>query len=409
MCLSRESGPESFARLGIREPFLRALRALEFTQPTPIQEAAIPPALEGRDVVGQARTGTGKTAAFALPILERVFPGEGPQALILAPTRELAAQVSAEVERLARYDDVRSAPVYGGVSFDGQRRALARGAEIVVGTPGRILDHARRGTLDLGAFSIVVIDECDRMFDLGFRPDIERILDRTTGRRQLLLFSATVEGELLKIVARHMRDPVVVRTVPEKLTVDEVEQRFVTVARDRKVAALMRLLRDERPAQAIIFTRTKRGAERLARRLDEEGVTVEELHGDLLQERRERVLKQFRAGSVRLLVATDVAARGLDIPTVSHVINYDMPDEAEAYVHRVGRTARMGALGKAITLVEPGQGGLLTAVEKLTNVEVKESHLDGFDAGALAAPPRRQPVAVSAGTVLVSTWEGSLG
>ncbi len=394
--------PAGFAALGVREPFLRALRHMGFEAPTPIQELAIPAALAGRDVVGQAKTGTGKTAAFALPALMKARAGDGQQALVLAPTRELALQVRDEFERLARYSRVRAAAIYGGASMPAQIRALREGREVLVGTPGRVLDLARRGELPLGRVETLVIDECDRMFDLGFRPQIERILAQARGRDQTMLFSATIGEDVLKLAERHMRsDAARLYTAPERLTVEGVRQRFLSVAPDRKRAALAELIRRERPSQAIVFVRTKSSCARLARWLEENGVPAAELHGDLEQCARERNLGRFRSGDARLLVATDVAARGLDIPAVSHVFNYDIPEAPEDYVHRIGRTARMGARGEAITLIEPGRGALLTEIEKLTNAQIEEMQLPGFDAGAV--PPRAR--ATGTGAILFSTWQ----
>jgi ATP-dependent RNA helicase DeaD len=397
--------PEGFAAIGLGEPLLRALRHAGFEAPTPIQERAIPEALAGRDVIGQAKTGTGKTAAFGLPILSRTRAGGGTRALVVTPTRELALQVRTELERLGRYTSLRTAAIYGGVPLEGQRRALAEKREVLVGTPGRLLDHARRGSLDLGEIEIVVLDECDRMFDLGFRPDIERILRGCTGRKQLLLFSATVGEDVLRLAARYTENPVELYTAPETLTVDAVTQSFLSVAKDRKVSALVALIRRENPKQAIIFCRTKIGCEKLAKRLHAEGVTAEELHGDLRQEKRERILRKVRDGEVTLLVATDVAARGLDIPTITHIFNYDIPEYPEDYVHRIGRTARMGAVGCAITLVEPGQGRLLTEIEKLTNVEVKEIRVAGVEPpGPAAGPEAPKPRQTGTGEILFSNW-----
>ncbi|GIW72928.1 MAG: ATP-dependent RNA helicase RhlE [Planctomycetota bacterium] len=402
---------EGFGALGLPPALLRAVAELGFRTPTPIQQRAIPPALAGRDVVGQARTGTGKTAAFGLPLLARLEPGAAQAALVLAPTRELARQVADHLEMLARHTAFRVALVYGGVSYEQQRRALAAGAEIVVGTPGRVLDLERQRVLELGQLRVVVLDECDRMFDLGFRPDIERVLRASApGREQLLLFSATIDEAVLRVAHRYMREPVIVRTAPEqRLTVDEVEQHFCVVARERKTALLAELIRRERAQgalqQAIVFARTKSGCDRLAQRLNKLGLHAHPIHGDLRQERRERVLRQLRARRVQLLVATNVAARGLDIEGVSHVFNYDVPEYPEDYVHRVGRTARMGARGKAFTLVEPGQGRLLDQIEKLTGVQLQELRIAGFDHG-LEPGRAAEPGRPASGTILYRSAHG---
>ncbi len=400
--------PEGFARLGIVEPLLRALRHAGFEAPTEIQDAAIPEALAARYVVGQAKTGTGKTAAFGLPLLQRIMHGEAKRAIILAPTRELALQVRDELERYLRYAKIKTVAVYGGVPLDGQRKRLAEGVEVIVGTPGRVLDVARRGWLDLGSIEIVVLDECDRMFDLGFRPDIEKILRQLTAMKQLLLFSATINDDVERLCERYSKDPVRLSTIPETLTVDQVDQRFYTVAKDRKRTMLIELVKRLNPGQALVFVRTKIGCEKLAKGLNDAGVKAAELHGDLRQERRERILKKFRDREIALLCATDVAARGLDIPSISHVFNYDIPEYPEDYVHRVGRTARMGATGHAVTLIQPDQGAFLTDIEKLTNVLVREEKLPDFDAGltgATSTEAPKKPRQTGTGGVLFSTWK----
>jgi ATP-dependent RNA helicase DeaD len=400
--------PEGFAKLGVKEPLLRALRHAGFEAPTEIQEAAIPVALLGKDVVGQARTGSGKTAAFGLPTLQRILNGEVARAIILTPTRELCVQVRDEIERFAGKSRIRASAIYGGVPLEGQRAQVAEGREILVGTPGRVLDLARRGWLDLGAIQVVVLDECDRMFDLGFRPDIERIMRQITAKEQLLLFSATINQDVEALCERYAKEPTRISTIPEKLTVDEVEQHFYTVAKDRKRSLLIELIRRLDPPQALVFVRTRIGCEKLAKALSDQGVRCAELHGDLRQEKREKVLDRFREGKITLLIATDVAARGLDILTITHVFNYDIPEYAEDYVHRIGRTARMGSSGKAVTLVEPGQGAFLTEIEKLTNVLVKEEVIEGFDAGLSgASAPAKKPRATGTGAVLFSTWSAT--
>jgi ATP-dependent RNA helicase DeaD len=295
------------------------------------------------------------------------------------------------------------------VPLEGQRKAIAGGANVIVGTPGRVLDMARRGWLDLGLMDTVVLDECDRMFDLGFRPDIEKIMRQMTKMKQLLLFSATINDDVERLCERFAHDPVRIKTIPEKLTVDEVEQHFYVVAKDRKVAMMAELVRRLQPKQAIVFIRTKIGCEKVTKRLNEAGVKAAEMHGDLRQDRREKILQRFRDQEINLLCATDVAARGLDIPSITHVFNYDIPEYPEDYVHRVGRTARMGAAGVAITLLEPGQGPFLTEIEKLTNVLVREEKLEGFDPGSLSisgvAGAKPKPRQTGTGEVLFSTWK----
>jgi superfamily II DNA/RNA helicase len=316
--------------------------------------------------------------------------------LVLTPTRELAIQVRGEIERLGRYTPLRTALIYGGVSFDGQRRALADGVEIIVGTPGRVLDLYRQGIFKLQFIERIVLDECDRMFDLGFRPDIERVLRATKPKRQqLLLFSATIDQNVLRIADSHMSKPEIVKTVPEKLTVDNVDQFYVSIAPDRKRSLLAELIRCEEKrggfSQAIVFSRTKKGCERLSKDLRKLGLPAQEIHGDLRQKARERVINDLREKKIQLLVATDVAARGLDVSGISHIFNYDIPEYPEDYVHRIGRTARMGARGRAFTLVTADQGHFLTQIEKLTNVLIEEMVIEGFTAGVpRASVPKTQ-------------------
>ncbi|MHC4391066.1 MAG: DEAD/DEAH box helicase [Planctomycetota bacterium] len=397
--------PEKFAALGLSDEPLKALRDLGFDTPTPIQEKAIPPGLAGRDVVGQARTGTGKTAAFMLPALARTPAGGGTTTLVLAPTRELAIQVRQQTEELSRYLKVRTALIYGGVSFDRQRAALAQGVEIIVGTPGRVLDLFRQRTFDLSKIERVVLDECDRMFDLGFRPDIYRVLRATEpSRKQLLLFSATIDDHVLRIANQFMKDPEVIHTASGELTVDKVDQYYCSVAHQKKSDLIADLIKVEEEkgglTQAIVFCRTKRGCDKLAKRLNKMGLPAQAIHGDLRQSQRERVLNDLRQKKVKLLIATDVAARGLDIPSISHVFNHDIPEYPEDYVHRVGRTARMGARGVAYTLVAPDQGPFLTQIEKLTNVLLEEYVHTDFDAGVVAHP---EPKVKGTGTILYSS------
>jgi len=402
--------PEGFAKLGVKEPLLRALRHAGFEAPTEIQDATIPIILTAKDVVGQAKTGTGKTCAFGLPTLQRILNGEVKRAIILTPTRELCVQVKEELERMAQHSRIRLVAIYGGVPLEGQRKACAEGREILVGTPGRVLDMAKRGWMRVDDVEVVILDECDRMFDIGFRPDIEKIMRLLTGKQQFLLFSATITPDVEALCERYANQPVKISTIPEKLTVDNVEQRYITVAKDRKRTVLVELIRRMNPTQAIVFVRTRIGCEKLAKALDAAGVKCAELHGDLRQERREKILERFREEKISILCATDVAARGLDISTITHVFNYDIPECAEDYVHRIGRTARMGRTGQAVMLVEPGQGGLLTEIEKLTNVLVREEVLEGVDVGSDTVYDKKgeavvkKPRQTGTGAVLFSTW-----
>jgi ATP-dependent RNA helicase DeaD len=362
---------DGFAELGIDESILRALQEVGFERPTGVQRAAIVPLLEGRDLVVQSQTGTGKTAAYAIPLIQRVETNErGVQALVLAPTRELAVQVAGTIHKLGKYRGVIDLPIYGGQPIDRQLRGLQRGVHVVIGTPGRMLDHIRRGTLDLSGVRTVVLDEADQMLDMGFVEDIELILDEIPRERQISLFSATVPPRIRSLMGKYLHDPLTISITPERLTVPEVEQQYVEVTRQGKVEALTRILDLERPESAMIFVRTKREADELGETLIGRGYAVEVIHGDLSQVQRERAIGAFRGGRVDTLVATDVAARGLDIPDVSHVINYDMPLDPEAYVHRIGRTARAGRSGTALTFVTPRERNQMRTIERLTGIRM---------------------------------------
>ncbi len=381
------------------EPFLRALAAAEITTPTEIQAEIIPAALAGRDVAGQARTGTGKTLAYALPILQRIDPAGGVQSLCLVPTRELAAQVAAEARWLGEHARIRTAAVFGGQKPGAQLAALQRRPPFVVGTPGRVQDFLDRGVLDMGQLRFVVLDEVDRMLDIGFRDDIRRILGRVPPERQTIVVSATINDEIRRVVRQYTRDPLEVNVSRDILTVEGVEQSYITVEKHERLSLLRRLLEQERPRLAIIFTNTRSGARRLGLHLRRAGLNVGEIHGDLVQSRRQRVLEQFRRQHIDLLVATDVAARGLHVENVSHIINYDIPEDPEVYVHRVGRTARMGGCGTAITFVGRNQGRELTAVEMLINREIPPRTVPGFTSRPLPhehphAPASAQPTEV---------------
>jgi ATP-dependent RNA helicase DeaD len=380
-----------FDELGLSETMLAALASVNYETPSPVQAGLIPRALAGIDVLGQARTGTGKTAAFAIPILEKLNePGRThpPRALILVPTRELAVQVRDEIERLSFGRKVRATAVYGGKPLRSQIDRLQKGCDIVIGTPGRILDHLARGTLQLDKLEFVVLDEADRMLDIGFRPDIEKILRRCPESRQTLLLSATVDPPVERLARRYMRDPEIMDFSSKNKTVDTIEQRYFTVDDQRKFDLLLKLLKREQPHQAIIFVRTKRGADKIYKRLSAKTKLVDVIHGDLQQSARDRVMKGFRAGGVRLLVATDVVGRGIDVSSISHIINYDMPQSSDDYVHRVGRTGRMGRDGVAYTFVTPEQGGELTRIEMLINRLLERDEIEGFVTVAQVAPPQ---------------------
>ena len=368
-----------FADLALAPELLHALSGLGYEEPTPIQQAAIPPLLDGRDLVGQAATGTGKTAAFALPVLQRVLSEGGrpePLALVLVPTRELAVQVSEAMHRYGHEIGARVVPIYGGQPIGRQLRALDRGADVVVATPGRALDHITRGTLDLRGLAIVVLDEADEMLDMGFAEDIEAILGNTPKSRQTALFSATMPPRINGMVRRHLRDPVRVelgRQAPADGLL--VRQSAYIVPRGHKPAALGRVLDLEAPAAAVVFCRTRDEVDRLTETLNGRGYRAEALHGGMDQQQRDRVMSRLRAGSIDLLVATDVAARGLDIDQLTHVVNYDVPSGPELYVHRIGRVGRAGREGTAITLVEPREHRMLKAFERATGQRIAAEQL----------------------------------
>ncbi|MBL7254195.1 DEAD/DEAH box helicase [Paractinoplanes lichenicola] len=364
-----------FAALGLRPELLRALAGLGYEEPTPIQREAIPPLVEGKDLVGQAATGTGKTAAFALPLLQGLEAGaqDGPASLVLVPTRELAEQVSQAVHRYGRELGVQVLPVYGGQPITRQLQVLRRGVDIVVGTPGRVLDHIERGTLQLGEVGAVVLDEADEMLDMGFAEDIEAILAETPDTRQTVLFSATMPPRIDAIARRHLRDPLRIRMGRDTATADtlpKVRQSAFLIARAHKTAALGRVLDVEAPQAAIVFCRTREEVDEVTQSLNGRGYRAEALHGGMSQDQRDRVMGRLRGGSTELLVATDVAARGLDVDLLTHVINYNVPSAPEAYVHRIGRVGRAGREGAAITLAEPREQRMIKAIERLTGQRI---------------------------------------
>ena len=367
-----ESG---FDGLGLRPELMSALVALGYEEPTPIQQQTIPLLIEGRDLIGQAATGTGKTAAFALPILEHIPPRGAPVvpiALVLVPTRELAVQVSEALYRYGRDLDARVVPIYGGQPIYRQLQALSNGVHVVVATPGRALDHISRNTLPLDAVKMVVLDEADEMLDMGFAEDIEEILKATPKTRQTVLFSATLPPRINAIAKRHLTDPVKIQiglgdTKPGKAL---VRQSVYIVQRNHKSAALGRILDVEAPTAAIVFCRTRTEVDQLTETLNGRGYRAEALHGGLSQESRDRVMNRLRSGTTELLVATDVAARGLDIDQLTHVVNYDVPSAPESYVHRIGRVGRAGRQGVAITLAEPREQRLLSNIERLTKQKI---------------------------------------
>ncbi len=371
-----------FRSLSLAPELLAALDRVGYLEPTPIQSAFIPEALAGRDVIGQAQTGTGKTAAFVLPFFNswRDDNRPGPQALVMAPTRELVQQVAEEATRLSPSSRCRAVAVYGGQRFRQQLTEIQRGCNIVVGTPGRLLDHLSRGTITLDRVRYLVLDEADRMLDIGFRPDIERILRRCPSQRQTHLLSATMPPPVMRLVNRYMVDPIHLNLSPARVTVENIRQSFVTVDEDRKFDLLVKVLERENPRQCIIFVERKRWAEDLYRMLRGHRQRVCMMHGDLPQPIRNRIMQGFRDGKIIHLIATDVVGRGIDVRNISHVFNYDVPMDPENYVHRIGRTGRIGADGVAIAFVTPEQGEQLTAIETFINMQLEETQIEGFEA-----------------------------
>ncbi len=371
---------QKFEELPIKGEILRGLRELNFQEMFPIQAAAIGPLLEGRDVIGQAKTGTGKTAAFGIPMIQKIDKSQDAvQGLVLVPTRELAIQVASDLNRYGKYLSIRALAVYGGQPIYGQMEALQNTVHIVVGTPGRIIDHLRRGTLLIDQASFVVLDEADRMLDMGFKDDIEFILRRTPDERQTAMFCATMPDEILDIASGHMHNPEKMLVSRDEIAVEEIDQLYRLVDPERKFQALSDIMDQKSIQRALIFCSTKIGADRLAYRLRRNRRDVAVIHGDLTQAQRERALWDFRKGRVRFLVATDVASRGLDIEGVSHVVNYDVPRDPLLYFHRIGRTGRAGATGIAVTLVSRREMADLRRIQGMTNTRMREI-------GELASP-----------------------
>jgi ATP-dependent RNA helicase DeaD len=389
--------PTGFDSLPLAPSVLAAVARCGYFTPTPIQAACIPHLVAGKDVIGQAQTGTGKTAAFLLPFFQSWQPEEtvGPYAIVMAPTRELVVQVAEEAGKLTPHPECRTASIIGGQRMKSQLSALKKGAAIVVGTPGRVIDHLRRGTLSLEKVRYVVLDEADRMLDIGFRPDIERILKRVPSARQTMLFSATMPPPVMRLTQRYMIEPIHVNVAPETVTVDKIRQTYVTVDEDRKFELLVRILQRDDPRQVIIFCERKKWVEEVYFMLRGVAQRSACMHGDLSQSLRNRIMRGFREGKIRFLVATDVVGRGIDVKNISHVINYDLPEDPENYVHRIGRTGRIGADGIAIAFVTPEQGELLTQIETFINKEIPAERIDGFEAArprVKAAPGEAKPV-----------------
>jgi ATP-dependent RNA helicase RhlE len=375
-----------FAKLGLSKAVLQGVGAAGYTQPTPIQTEAIPAVLAGRDVLGTAQTGTGKTAAFILPILDRLQGKSGIRCLILTPTRELAAQIEANTRDYERYTPIKCAVVFGGVSMSPQIEALRRRPQILIATPGRLLDHLNRGNVRLDQIEILVLDEADRMLDMGFLPDIRRIMQRLPHQRQNLLFSATMPRPIEALARQTLKDPVAISIGPQITPVEGVTQTLYPVARHLKSALLLELFKRNGISSALVFTRTKRGAERLTHTLTRNGLPVTQLHGDRSQNQRTQALEGFRRGRYKIMVATDLAARGLDVEGISHVINYDVPETVEAYIHRIGRTARAQALGAAFTLVALEEEQNLHLIERGLKKSLPRVGLKGFNYSAEPQP-----------------------
>lgn len=397
-----------FCNLKLDDRLMRAVTAAGYTEMTPIQEAAIPPSLTGRDIIGTAQTGTGKTAAFVLPILQSLLETPAKRgrtrALIVTPTRELAEQIHNAIKMLARFTKIKSSTVYGGVGFEPQERALRKGTEIIVACPGRLLDHVNRGNARLEHVEILVLDEADRMLDMGFLPPVRQICEETGGRRQSMLFSATFAHELEQLAEDILQTPQRIE-MGLAAPATTIEHTLLPVAREQKTALLLQLLEETATRSVLVFTRTKHRADRLATQIERSGRRVAVLHSNRSQNQRQRALDGFRSGQYQLLVATDIAARGLDIDTISHVINYDIPDTADAYIHRIGRTGRAERTGDALTLVTADDRSTVRDIEKALGEPIQVRKVEGFDYGMptfAAASHSRGPRQASTPT----SWNG---
>jgi ATP-dependent RNA helicase RhlE len=370
----------NFSKLGLHPALERRCEALGYTEPTQIQSQAIPLILSGSDLIGCAETGTGKTAAFLLPIIQRIYsvPGDGVRALILAPTRELASQIATNLHALETKGRVRSATLIGGASMGRQLEGLRRATPVVIATPGRLLDHIERGSIDLSQVEMFVIDEADRMLDMGFWPAINEVIAELPARRQTLLFSATMSPYIEKIARSTMRQPKIIEVGPRGRAAETVDQSAYLVAMESKTALLLHLLEREHYTRVLIFTRTRRGAERLSHILAAREHRVDRIHADRTQSQREAALRGFKEGRYRVLIATDIASRGIDVEAVSHVINYDVPEAPEDYIHRIGRTGRAGNPGRAVTLITPVEELSMSAIERFTGQVIERVLLPGF-------------------------------
>jgi ATP-dependent RNA helicase RhlE len=384
-----------FQSLGLSETLLRAVNSEGYTTPTPVQEQSIPPLLEGRDVLGVAQTGTGKTAAFALPVLQ-IMSRKQPQgkrfirALILSPTRELAAQIDERFAAYSEHMDVRHRVIFGGVNQNPQVRALQKGLDILVATPGRLLDLIGQGHIDLGRVEFFVLDEADRMLDMGFIRDIEKVIKLLPKKRQNLLFSATMPKSIAKLAGSFLNNAVMVDVSPKELTVDRIQQKIMFLRKADKRRLLVQLIKDERVQRGIVFTRTKHGANRLVKQLDQSNISAAAIHGNKSQGARTKALAGFKDGTIPILVATDIASRGIDVDGITHVFNYDLPNEPESYVHRIGRTARAGKSGIAYAFCDDSESGYLVGIQELIGKEipVDSSHEFHF-IGAIPKPGQK--------------------
>lgn len=374
----------SFDSLGLSSDLLTTIADQGYTTPTPIQERAIPAILDNKDLLGAAQTGTGKTAAFVLPILERLGNDhkKKPRVLILAPTRELAAQISEDVATYSAKKQLKHTVVFGGVGYNPQINAFKKGVDIVIATPGRLLDHLSNGALDLKHLNTVVLDEADRMLDMGFIHDIKRILEYVPSKRQSLLFSATFSKDIRKLASQLLNEPEEIDVAPRNSTASQVSQRVIMVDKTQKRAVLSHMIRSQNWYQVLVFTRTKHGANRLVKQLEADGINSAALHGNKSQNARTQALSGFKKGDTQVLVATDIAARGIDIDTLPYVVNYELPSVAEDYVHRIGRTGRAGSTGEALSLVGPDERKNLKGIEKLIDNKIKRFEPEGIDLAA---------------------------
>ena len=400
----------SFAELDLAPDVLHAVRDAGYTHPTPIQQQAIPLALAGRDLIGLAQTGTGKTAGFTLPIVHNLIttplvgddgqPLHRVRVLILTPTRELAAQVEESFRKYGKHTELRVVPVYGGVGLEPQSKALRRGVDVVVATPGRLLDHMERGNVSFDDLEVLVLDEADRMLDMGFAPQLNRIVNDIPRYRQTLLFSATMPPEVEALARKYLRKPVVVQVGRRSEAASTVTHAVYPVPRDRKNTLLVELLKKPEMDSVLVFTRTKHGADRVVRHLEDQGIAATAMHADKSQGERTRALEDFKAGKIRVLVATDIAQRGLDVSGISHVINYDVPQQPEDYVHRIGRTGRAAATGDAYTFMSPDEISMVRAIERTIGQQIPRISVPGYDFGttaesAVPVPTESLPVDVA--------------